>query len=72
MFSNFDKKPGKINNTADKTSVRESTNIKYRKNGGAIRKMQTAAGGPIKLYSTQWADDWKKRLDSPVLKARQL
>ena len=28
-------------------------------------------GGPI-YNSTQWADDWKKRLDSPVLKARQL
>ena len=47
MFSNFDKKSGKINNTTDKTSVRESTNIRYRKNGGQIRKMQTAAGGPI-------------------------
>jgi len=39
MFSNFDKKSGKINNTTDKTSVRESTNIRYRKNGGQIRKM---------------------------------
>ena len=47
MFSNFDKKSGKINNTTDKTSVRESTNIRYRKNGGQIRKMQTASGGPI-------------------------
>jgi hypothetical protein len=47
MFSIFDKKTGKINNTIDKTSVRESTNIRYRKNGGQIRKMQTAAGGPI-------------------------
>ena len=52
MFSNFDKKPGKINNTTDKTSVRESTNIKYRKNGGQIRKMQTAAGGPLRIKFT--------------------
>ena len=52
MFSNFDKKSGKINNNADKTSVRESTNIRYRKNGGQIRKMQTAAGGPITRYET--------------------
>jgi hypothetical protein len=47
MFSIFDKKTGKINNTIDKTSVRESTNIRYRKNGGQIRKMQTAAGGGL-------------------------
>ena len=72
MFSNFDKKTGKLNNTTDKTSVRESTNIRYRKNGGQIRKMQTAAGGPIELYNTQWVDNWRNRLTSPVVVAKQL
>lgn len=59
MFSIFDKKSRKINNTIDKTSVRESTNIKYRKNGGQVRKMQTASGGPLVNEST--------RVEKPII-----
>ena len=70
MFSNFDKKPGKINNTTDKTFVRESTNIKYRKNGGYIRKMQTASGGPINYK--RWDDAKITSYTIPFIKEKAI
>ena len=34
--------------------------------------MQTASGGPIELYNTQWVDNWRNRLTSPIVVAKQL
>ena len=56
--------------------VSGGTNIYHllpkHKSGGFIRKMQTASGGPIELYDTQWVDNWRNRLTSPTVVAKQL
>lgn len=58
MFSNFDKESGKINNTTDKTSVRESTNIKYRKKGGILKAESGLAIDPMII-------DYIKAIENP-------
>ena len=52
--------------------IGQGANINNMKNGGQVRKMQTASGGPIELYDTQWVDNWKNRLTSPIVVAKQL
>lgn len=48
LFEIFDKSHGIINNTTDKTSVRESTNVSYRKQGGMLQLLKKGSGIHIK------------------------
>ena len=62
-----------INNKADYRKQGGKMNVlEFLKNGGQVRKMQTASGGPIELYDTYWVDNWKNRLTSPTVVAKQL